>query len=65
MTVNITKNHEPCPFCGSKDLGHNQIWTCIECIDCGAQGPFIDDNMDWSVAWDLWDKRAKSKKLVV
>lgn len=53
----MTDKHKPCPFCGSNKLGPNYVWTNVECENCGAQGPYIDENMDWPIAFELWDKR--------
>lgn len=47
----------PCPFCGSKTLTLVQLdqheWV-IECLDCSATGPIMENKND---AWEGWGNR--------
>lgn len=47
---------KPCPFCGSNNLGEDTVVSaresrgvyyltcCIECLNCGAEGPNVEIN---------------------
>tara|TARA_R110000787_G_scaffold127401_1_gene238826 strand:+ start:2310 stop:2510 length:201 start_codon:yes stop_codon:yes gene_type:complete len=35
----------PCPFCGESntiiiDIDRTMYFNCVECVNCGARGPF-------------------------
>lgn len=56
---------KPCPFCGAFNtiihMEHSGTW--IECLHCGAQGPFTYGDMNAVKAWNTraaedWDARA-------
>lgn len=40
----------PCPFCGSLKATLMQ-GPYVECIECGARGPFGDDTADLLAKW--------------
>lgn len=46
-----------CPFCGTfNTIIHTEyLGTWIRCLNCGAQGPFTDGDMN---AVKAWNKRA-------
>lgn len=63
-------NKEPCPFCGSLDLGFQvgtedrEGWPCkISCQDCGANGPWTyvkEEELERElpiIPLTLWNKR--------
>ena len=43
-----------CPFCGTfKTIIHTEhLWTWIECLNCGAQGPFTYGDTNAITAWN-------------
>lgn len=42
----------PCPFCGSSSVVH--AGTRVECMDCGARGPWTE----YEAARAAWNRRA-------
>ena len=55
------KVFKKCPFCGCKEIrlvAHEdttgQDGFAIMCTDCGAEGPFVDNDVE---AEELWNKR--------
>ena len=51
---------EPCPFCGSNDLGVKttiSVYT-VRCDGCGAQGPLVVQHQE---AIRLWTTRKQTE----
>ncbi|WP_088925853.1 Lar family restriction alleviation protein [Burkholderia multivorans] len=51
---------KPCPFCGSDSVFMLGGSYCVQCGNCGAEGPWNDD--DPKVAIDAWNRRAPASE---
>jgi Lar family restriction alleviation protein len=49
-----------CPFCGSGSVFMLAGSYCIQCGNCGAEGPWNDD--DPKIAIDAWNRRAPASE---
>lgn len=51
----------PCVFCGDNDLhlmDDGWDYAHIECMECLARGPSMDQVGDWTRAYTAWNTRA-------
>lgn len=45
----------PCPFCGGRDVV--RLKKCVQCNDCGAQGPYTSEDADDDKCEQDWNAR--------
>jgi Lar family restriction alleviation protein len=52
----------PCPFCGCENVEEvmNDSLRSLECLDCHAQGPWVEDVLECPV--EAWNSRTSVKE---
>ena len=53
-----------CPFCGSDHLQYSATDFCVECVECGTDGPFGKDKDAAIVAWNTRTPDVEAQALV-